>query len=59
MNRQSSKNAFRRGDFISERATRRALNRGRRTPTTIRRRWSVADLIAQAAARPPATRTAP
>ena len=71
MRKQSKTTTFRLGDFISERATRRVLNR-RRTSTTdevrssdeARRparppRWSVADLIAQSAARPPGTRTSP
>jgi hypothetical protein len=69
MSRQSTITTFRPGDFISERATRGVLNRWRpsttdearssdeaRRPARLRR-WSVADLIAQAAARPPATRT--
>jgi hypothetical protein len=71
MSTQSTKTRFRLGDFISERATRRVLNPGRTsTPDEVRsadqarrpaslRRWSVADLIAQAAARPPTTRTSP
>jgi hypothetical protein len=69
MSKQSKKTWFRPGDFISERATRGVLNQRRtstaddarasdeaRRPARLRR-WSVADLIAQAAARPPAPRT--
>ncbi len=69
MSEQSKKTTFRPGDFFSDRATRGVLNQ-RRTPTADDarasdearrparlRRWSVADLIAQAAARPPAPGT--
>ncbi len=69
MSKQSKKTTFRSGDFISERATRGVLNQRQtstaddaRTSNEARRpaplrRWSVADLIAQAAARPRAPMT--
>ncbi len=69
MSKQSKKTTLRRTYFISKRATPGVLNHRltstaddarasdeARRPARLRR-WSVADLIAQAAARPPAPRT--
>jgi hypothetical protein len=60
MNTHSKRTASRRGDFISEAAVRGAINRRQaaheRGPSARRtaplRRWSVAELIARAVARP-------
>jgi len=49
MNPQSTRAGFHAGDFVSEDAVRGALANRRRAPL---RRWSVAELIARAVARP-------